>query len=110
VIVGTSWREDGALVIRISDSGVGMTAEEIAVALQPFRQIDNSLSRRHEGTGLGLPLARELVEIHGSTLHVESVPGHGTTITIVMPPERIVAMEGSKVEALPRAIQYAFHE
>jgi anti-sigma regulatory factor (Ser/Thr protein kinase) len=90
VVVSTAWRDDGDLAIRISDSGIGMTVEEIAVAFQPFRQVDNSLSRKYEGTGLGLPLAKELVEMHGGGLHIESAPGHGTTATIVMPSERVI--------------------
>jgi PAS domain S-box-containing protein len=91
IIVSTAQCDDGALAINVMDTGIGMTAEEIAVALQPFRQVENSLSRRHEGTGLGLPLAKELVEMHGGALHLESVPGHGTTATIVMPSERFAA-------------------
>ena len=77
------------LVIAISDSGIGMTAEQIPVALEAFGQIDNSLSRKYEGTGLGLPLARHLAEAHGGSLTIDSQPGHGTTVTLHLPADRL---------------------
>jgi signal transduction histidine kinase len=58
--------------------------------MEPFGQIDSKISRKYEGTGLGLPLAKRLVELHGGTLAVESALGVGTTVTIVLPHERIV--------------------
>ncbi|MEI7709956.1 MAG: ATP-binding protein [Rhodospirillales bacterium] len=80
---------DGRMKIAVRDTGVGMTQEEIAIALQPFGQVDNSLSRTHEGTGLGLPLAQRLVELHGGTLQIESAKGQGTTVVVWMPRERV---------------------
>jgi signal transduction histidine kinase len=68
-----------------------MNAEEVIMALQPFRQVDNALSRRYEGTGLGLPLAQRLIELHGGELNIESVPGQGTTVTVSLPPERMLS-------------------
>jgi histidine kinase/DNA gyrase B/HSP90-like ATPase len=62
-----------------------MNAAEIAIALEPFGQTDAGLTRQHEGTGLGLPLARRLIELHGGSLHVDSEKGHGTTITVALP-------------------------
>ena len=82
---------DAGLVISVSDTGIGMSPEEIPKALEPFGQIDSTISRKYEGTGLGLPLAKHLVELHGGTLIVESALGVGTTVTIVLPPERILA-------------------
>jgi signal transduction histidine kinase len=76
-------------VIAVSDTGIGMKAEEIPIALEPFRQIDGSLSRRFAGTGLGLPLAKALVELHGGRLEIESAPGCGTTVRIWLPMERV---------------------
>ncbi len=81
---------DGSLVIEITDTGIGMTADEIARATTPFGQVDTSLSRKYEGTGLGLPLAEALVEAHGAHLHIESKPNVGTTVTVRFPPERVV--------------------
>jgi len=78
----------GDVSVSVADTGIGMAAEEIPLALQPFGQIDNSLTRPHGGTGLGLPLAKRLVELHGGTLIVESEPGCGTTVTFTLPPER----------------------
>ncbi|HXS06867.1 MAG TPA: GAF domain-containing sensor histidine kinase [Rhizomicrobium sp.] len=73
------------LVITVADTGIGMRPEDVAVALQPFRQIDSALNRRYEGTGLGLPLARAFTELHGGRLEIDSAPGVGTTITLMIP-------------------------
>jgi len=62
-----------------------MREDEIPVALAPFGQIDSSLSRDHEGTGLGLPLSRTLVELHGGEMTIRSAPGKGTEIAIFLP-------------------------
>jgi PAS domain S-box-containing protein len=78
----------GEVAITVADSGIGMAPEDIPRALQPFGQIDNSLSRPHGGTGLGLPLAQRLVELHGGTLTVDSTLGKGTTVTVLLPVER----------------------
>jgi signal transduction histidine kinase len=91
VVVGASMHSDGWIDISVADTGVGMSESELVVALQPFRQVDNSLARRHEGTGLGLPLARELARLHGGEIKVLSAPGRGTTVTVRLPPERAVA-------------------
>jgi len=80
--------ESGRVAISVADSGIGMAQDEIPRALQPFGQIDNSLSRPHGGTGLGLPLAVRLVELHGGTMSIESEPGNGTTVTFTLPAER----------------------
>ena len=78
----------GNLSIVVSDSGIGMTEDEITVALTPFRQVESSSHRRFEGTGLGLPLAKKFIELHGGTLVIESAPSEGTTVTIVLPHTR----------------------
>jgi two-component system, cell cycle sensor histidine kinase PleC len=78
----------GDVSVSVADTGIGMAADEIPRALQPFGQIDNSLTRPHGGTGLGLPLAKRLVELHGGTLTLDSEPGRGTTVTFALPPER----------------------
>ena len=81
---------EGGIALAISDTGIGMTSSEVEVALQPFRQVDNALSRRYEGTGLGLPLAQRLVELHGGELRIESAPGQGTTVAILLPADRLL--------------------
>ena len=79
---------DGGFVIEIADNGIGMAAESIPLALSPFRQIDNRLDRKYEGTGLGLPLTKGLVELHGGTLDITSQVDHGTTVMIRLPAAR----------------------
>ncbi len=75
----------GWVEIVVADTGIGMSAEEIALALQPFRQVDNSHTRKYQGTGLGLTLARVLTELHHGMLDVASEPGQGTTVTVRLP-------------------------
>lgn len=82
---------NGAIFIVISDSGVGMTQDEIKLAMEEFGQADSGLDRKHEGTGLGLPLTKGLVELHDGELLIDSIKGKGTTITIQFPPDRSVA-------------------
>ncbi len=79
--------EEGAddVVISIADTGIGMTATEMERAMLPFTQVDSGLERRFEGTGLGLPLAKLLVEGHGGSLHMTSEPGKGTEVTVRLP-------------------------
>jgi len=74
--------EAGEVIVRVSDTGIGMSAEDIEVAFRPFGQVDNRLERRYEGTGLGLPLTRALVELHGASLAVDSAPRQGTRVTV----------------------------
>jgi signal transduction histidine kinase len=73
------------IAIAVSDTGVGMTQDEIDRALQPFTQIRSAYTRTEEGTGLGLPIARALVLRHGGTFHVASTPSVGTTVTFTLP-------------------------
>ncbi|HLJ20702.1 MAG TPA: ATP-binding protein, partial [Stellaceae bacterium] len=85
VTITTEAPADGRVSFAVRDTGIGMSAGEIATALQPFRQIDNSQTRRYQGTGLGLPLAKALAELHGGELKVTSEPGRGTAVTVVLP-------------------------
>lgn len=90
VVAGIRVEDSGAVAISVSDSGIGIADKDIAVAMAPFSQVDSALSRKFEGTGLGLPLAKALVELHQGTFKVESKPGTGTTITAVFPVRRSV--------------------
>jgi signal transduction histidine kinase len=81
---------ENVLRIAVVDKGVGIAVEDIPRALAPFTQLDGTLSRVHEGTGLGLPLAKHLAELHDGTLTIESVPGRGTTVLVDLPASRIV--------------------
>ncbi len=78
---------EGGATIAIADTGVGMSADQIAVALRAFGQVQGHLSRTQEGTGLGLPIARGLARQHGGDLHLESKPGAGTTVFFTLPPD-----------------------
>gem|GEM_PF-1686350 len=84
---------EGAIVLKIIDTGIGMSLHDINVALSPFGQVDgHHLSKRYEGTGLGLPLAVQLMEMHGGHLSIESTPGQGTCVILKFPPERTVSV------------------
>lgn len=76
--------EDG-FILRVTDTGIGMTEEEAIKAMEPFHQIDSSLARRYQGTGLGLPLTKSLVTLHEGEMDIRSVPGEGTTVTVWLP-------------------------
>jgi len=80
---------EGGLAISVEDTGIGMAEDEIPRALIPFGQVDSTLSRRHEGTGLGLLLTNSLIALHGGTLDIESAPGKGTKVTVWLPESRI---------------------
>jgi two-component system, cell cycle sensor histidine kinase PleC len=89
---------DGGLSLTIRDTGIGMSSDEIRDALELFHQVDSSLSRRFEGTGLGLPLAVQLTELHGGTLVIESTPGIGTAAVVRFPANRITWEQGCAPE------------
>ncbi|MGH6990011.1 MAG: ATP-binding protein, partial [Stellaceae bacterium] len=76
----------GAMVeLTVRDTGIGMNPSDIPTALEPFRQVDSSITRKYGGTGLGLPLCKLFVELHGGEFGVISAPGQGTTVTITLP-------------------------
>jgi signal transduction histidine kinase len=77
-------------VIVVTDTGIGIAKDDIPKAFEPFHQVDSSRSRRYEGAGLGLPLSRQLMELHGGRLEMESTLNVGTTVTMVFPRERVV--------------------
>ena len=90
----------------VHDTGIGMAEDDIPKALKPFVQVDRSLGRKHEGTGLGLPLTVRMIEMHGGTLELESEPGGGTTARLLFPADRVVPMppvKKAKTGAKPRA-------
>jgi signal transduction histidine kinase len=76
--------------ISIADTGIGIAPDQMAVALAPFGQVDASLARKYEGVGLGLPLSKKLVEMHGGSLDIDSTLGAGTTVTVRLPAERFL--------------------
>ena len=78
----------GSVLLLVLDDGVGMPKSEIGIVLQPFGQAESAHRRSHQGTGLGLPLSRSLVELHGGSFEIESEPGIGTTVSMRFPPKR----------------------
>jgi signal transduction histidine kinase len=82
--------DDGTFRIEVSDTGIGMSPEEIPTALTPFRQLDSGMTRKHGGTGLGLPLVKSRIELHGGKIAIESARGVGTTVTLIFPTSRVL--------------------
>lgn len=88
-------RDDaGGVCIAISDTGIGMAADAVERARQPFVQLDASLSRRHGGVGLGLALTDSFVRLHGGEMSIASAPSRGTAVTVRFPPERALPGPG----------------
>jgi signal transduction histidine kinase len=89
--------ERDTIACRVADTGIGMAPEDIPVALTPFSQIDSRLARRYAGTGLGLPLTKALVNLHGGTMTIDSAPNRGTTVTVTL--QRFSAADQPKRQA-----------
>lgn len=87
--------------LKVTDTGIGIKPEDIPKVFQPFRQVNNIMTRTHDGTGLGLSISKGLSELHGATLNIKSKVGKGTTVTVTFPKERTVA-GGSFKESLDR--------
>jgi signal transduction histidine kinase/HAMP domain-containing protein len=85
VTVGARRAENGSIVLFVADTGIGMSPQDIPIAMAPFGQVDSRLARCYEGTGLGLPLTNALVELHGGTLAIDSECGRGTTVSVSLP-------------------------
>jgi signal transduction histidine kinase len=79
----------GDLMVRVADTGIGIARADIDKVLEAFGQVESALSRKHGGTGLGLPLAKGLAELHGGRLDIDSDVGKGTTVTVSMPARRL---------------------
>ncbi|HXP30076.1 MAG TPA: HAMP domain-containing sensor histidine kinase [Stellaceae bacterium] len=90
VTVGWSLLSDGKCNLVVADTGIGIAPENLSKVLEPFAQADSALNRRYEGTGLGLPLTRRLVELHGGSMTLASELGRGTTVTVEIPAERVL--------------------
>jgi signal transduction histidine kinase len=79
------------LCLEVRDTGIGIAPEDIPRALERFSQVDGRLSRKYDGAGLGLPMAKQFMELHGGTLELASTPGAGTQVLIAFPPSRLGA-------------------
>ncbi|MGF1592989.1 MAG: PAS-domain containing protein [Kiloniellaceae bacterium] len=90
VLVYGNFNPAGDLMLYVEDTGIGIAEADIAKALAPFGQVDSSLSRKYEGTGLGLPLTRHLVDLHDGEITLQSRPGQGTEVSITFPRRRVL--------------------
>ena len=101
IVVSVDREPDRGLSISVADTGIGIAPKDIVDALMPFRQVDNELGRRYNGTGLGLPLSKAFAELHGGSFLLDSQPGEGTTVTIRFPKERLGGAAGSLPATAP---------
>ncbi len=90
VVLAVRRAADGGVEFEVRDTGLGMTTAEITIAGEPFGQVDCGLARRREGTGLGLPLARRLTELHGGAFSIASDKGLGTRVVVALPASRVL--------------------
>ncbi len=96
--------EDSGYVFQVIDTGIGIRLEDIPKALAPFQQVDADLNRRFEGSGLGLPLTKALVELHGGVLDLQSQVDVGTSVTVRFPAERTVRSDHSRGSLVTAAL------
>ncbi len=95
IYVDASVLADRSIKIGVTDTGVGIAEEDVPRALERFGQVEHVMTRLHSGTGLGLPLAAGLVELHGGVLALESKEGEGTAVTVTFPPERSIETDSA---------------
>ena len=98
-----AWREAATIVISVSDTGIGIAEADLPIALTPFGQVDSTLARKYNGTGIGLPLAKRFAEALGGTLEIASIVGKGTTVTVRLPCGESAAPDGRMGESVPGA-------
>ncbi|MFT4184551.1 MAG: PAS domain S-box protein [Rhizobium sp.] len=91
IVVSTSYEGNGSVVMRIRDTGVGMTRSELEQAMKPFRQVSTNARKRGDGTGLGLPLTKAMVDANRATFSISSSPNEGTLVEITFPSPRVLA-------------------
>ena len=96
------WREHNLAVFQIEDTGIGIADEHLPLLFQKFQQLETTYHRKYEGTGLGLALTKQLVELHGGRIEVESVVGEGSLFTVWLPSQPIVPAAPVKVTATQR--------
>jgi PAS domain S-box-containing protein len=90
ILVSAEFGPGGGCTIWVEDTGCGISEDDLAVVTEPFVQVENAFTRRHEGTGLGLALVKKYIALHGGHLDIESAVGRGTRIAVIFPPERVI--------------------
>lgn len=96
VRIATELRAGGALAIVVRDTGIGMSPEDLKIALTPFGQVDHGQTEPREGTGLGLPLVKAMMELHAGNLLIDSSPNGGTTVSLLFPSARVIVSEARR--------------
>ena len=99
VTIGADFHPRTGFEFIVSDTGIGMTQDEMEVALQPFGQVESAFSRNHEGTGLGLPITRHLAVLHGGDIFLSSTPALGTRVSVTLPAGRALPAAARAAEA-----------
>lgn len=94
ITVGGRRTPDGGLILTVSDTGIGIAPGDLPRVLTPFLQVDNHLTRTQAGTGLGVPLVKALIELHGGRFRIESQPGAGTSVELLFPSWRVLGTGG----------------
>ncbi len=95
VTISADLAATGGVTLAVADTGIGIPPHELERVLEPFTQVENLLTRKHTGTGLGLPLCKALAALHGGTLTLASAVGHGTVVTVEFPEARAARLPGS---------------
>lgn len=91
IVVSTAYEANGSVVLRIRDTGVGMTRNELEQAMKPFRQVTTGARKRGDGTGLGLPLTKAMVDANRANFAISSTPNEGTLVEVIFPSPRVLA-------------------
>ncbi|KKX32019.1 ATP-binding protein [Rhizobium sp. LC145] len=91
IVVSTAYEPNGSVMLRIRDTGIGMTRSELELAMKPFRQVAGGARKRGDGTGLGLPLTKAMVDANRASFAISSSPNEGTLVEITFPPQRVLA-------------------
>jgi len=94
VTIDVRMNDENFLLVSVQDTGIGIKPDDIAVVFEQFRQIDGSLNRMASGTGLGMPITKNLVELHGGEIWIESTYGFGSTFLFTMPRHRVRKEKG----------------
>ena len=98
ISVEARWDLQAGIIVSVVDNGIGIAAGKLETVFEPFGQIENAYTRKYEGTGLGLPLAKALAEMHGGTLVLESQLNAGTTARFTLPPDLVMAKRQTRAE------------
>tara|TARA_R110002051_G_scaffold3567_1_gene19346 strand:- start:12704 stop:16354 length:3651 start_codon:yes stop_codon:yes gene_type:complete len=91
IVVSTAYEANGSVILRVRDTGIGMTRQELEMAMKPFRQVAGNARKRGDGTGLGLPLTKAMVDANRANFSIHSEPREGTLVEITFPPQRVLA-------------------